>query len=314
MLHKAMNSLAVMSDIHGNDIALERCLSDAEQRGIEDFLFLGDYAGELAHPERVMELLYELNSNRRCLFIRGNKENYWLDHRAGGERGWKEKDSITGCMQYSYRRLTDADLDFFSHMEPVRRVAVSGFPPFLACHGSPKRISQKMLPDDPDTAAVMEESSCSLILCGHTHVQRKIVHQGVTALNPGSVGVPLIPADPIREPRKNGGLTQYMILHGTPGDPSSGQEDIGSWEEEMVTLEYDVERAIRELRDTGLYENAPVWCRVTELLLRGLPISHGTVLGRAMKLCEEETGSCRWPEIPEKYMERALSDLSGSTL
>ena len=57
-------SIAVMADIHGNDTALERCLADAEKKGIRNYLFLGDYAGELAHPERVMRLLYGLS---RCV-------------------------------------------------------------------------------------------------------------------------------------------------------------------------------------------------------------------------------------------------------
>lgn len=154
-------SIAVMADIHGNDAALERCLTDAEKKGIRNYLFLGDYAGELAHPERVMRLLYGLSDRYSCLFIRGNKENYWLNYRKDGEKGWKEKDSITGCMLYSYRRLTEEDLHFFSRLEPMRQIVIPGLPPFVACHGSPKRINQKMLPDDPDTLSLMEESPCS---------------------------------------------------------------------------------------------------------------------------------------------------------
>lgn len=300
-------SIAVMADIHGNDTALERCLSDAEKRGIQNYLFLGDYAGELAHPERVMQLLYGLSRRYSCLFIRGNKENYWLDHRKNGEKGWKEKDSITGCMLYSYRRLTEEDLDFFSRMEPVRQISLPGLPPFIACHGSPKRINQKMLPDNPETLSLMEESPCPLILCAHTHIQQKIMHRGVTVLNPGSVGVPLFPSDAA----PSGGRTQYLILHARP-ETSPDSAYPGRWEEEMVTLEYDAAEAIRELHATGLYDNAPVWCRITELLLQGFPLSHGAVLGRAMQLVEEETGSCRWPDIPETFMERALVELGGS--
>ena len=296
-------SIAVMADIHGNDTALERCLTDAEKKGIRNYLFLGDYAGELAHPERVMRLLYGLSDRYSCLFIRGNKENYWLNYRKDGEKGWKEKDSITGCMLYSYRRLTEEDLHFFSRLEPMRQIVIPGLPPFVACHGSPKRINQKMLPDDPDTLSLMEESPCSLILCAHTHVQRKIKHRGVTILNPGSVGVPLFPADSAC----SGGRTQYLILHAVPD--SSDPAYAGRWEEEMVTLEYDAGQAIRELHATGLYDNAPIWCRITELLLQGFPLSHGAVLGRAMQLCEKETGACRWPDIPEIFMERALVEL-----
>lgn len=40
-----------MSDIHGNYIALERCLDYAFAQGINSFIFLGVYVAELAYPE-----------------------------------------------------------------------------------------------------------------------------------------------------------------------------------------------------------------------------------------------------------------------
>ncbi|WP_286173276.1 metallophosphoesterase [Clostridium sp. WB02_MRS01] len=40
--------LAVLSDIHGNYIALEKSVEYALSRGVKSFAFLGDYVGELA--------------------------------------------------------------------------------------------------------------------------------------------------------------------------------------------------------------------------------------------------------------------------
>ena len=50
---------AVLADIHSNSIALDCCMEYAVDRGIDKFIFLGDYIGELAYPERTMERLYE---------------------------------------------------------------------------------------------------------------------------------------------------------------------------------------------------------------------------------------------------------------
>lgn len=55
--------IAVLSDIHGNYVALERCVRFALDRGIKQFLFLGDYLGELAFPQRTMEIIYSLKEN-----------------------------------------------------------------------------------------------------------------------------------------------------------------------------------------------------------------------------------------------------------
>ena len=75
--------IAVLSDIHGNYVALESCLAHAVSQNIKTFLFLGDYVSELAYPERTMKLLYEMDRTCSCRFIRGNKEEYWFQYRAG---------------------------------------------------------------------------------------------------------------------------------------------------------------------------------------------------------------------------------------
>lgn len=46
--------IAVLADIHGNHIALETCIHEAKKHGAEEYLFLGDYLGELAYPEKTM--------------------------------------------------------------------------------------------------------------------------------------------------------------------------------------------------------------------------------------------------------------------
>ena len=68
--------IAVLSDIHGNYVALESCLAHAVSQNIKTFLFLGDYVSELAYPERTMKLLYEMDRTCSCRFIRGNKEEF----------------------------------------------------------------------------------------------------------------------------------------------------------------------------------------------------------------------------------------------
>ena len=71
--------IAVLSDIHGNDIALQRCIDYAKEQGIDTYIFLGDYLGELAYPQRTMKMLYDLARENTCYFVRGNKEDYWIN-------------------------------------------------------------------------------------------------------------------------------------------------------------------------------------------------------------------------------------------
>lgn len=85
--------VAVMADIHGNYIALTKCVDYALAQGAERFFFLGDYLGELAYPERAMNMLYDMRDSYECCFIRGNKEDYWLHYRQRGETGWRPDSS-----------------------------------------------------------------------------------------------------------------------------------------------------------------------------------------------------------------------------
>lgn len=283
--------IAVLSDIHSNYIALERCLEYAFSQGINTFFFLGDYIGELAYPERTMQMIYDLDKRYSCYFIKGNKEEYWLKYRADGEKGWKEKTSTTGALIYAYKSLTERDLEFYGQLQPVQEIAIDKMPAVTICHGSPYKISGKLLPGDAGTVDIMNRVNTSIILCGHTHVQQKIVSGEKCVLNPGAVGMPLY----------SEGKTQFLILH----------EYAGRWSEEFISLDYNVDRVIKDMHEAKLYEHAPYWSLISEYVVRKGLFSHGKVLSRAMELCKTETGNCIWPDIPEKYWAQAVDDIIG---
>lgn len=286
--------IAVLSDIHGNFEALKACVSYALEKGVTTFWFLGDYLGEFAYPQRTMDYLYRLKDTYPCIFIRGNKEDYWLNYRNAGETGWNSSNSITGSLYYTYQNITARDLDFFAGMEISQTLMPDEMTPVTLCHGSPSSNREKLLPTVPNTLLILEQSSARLILCGHTHIQRKIEHNGKRALNPGSVG------SPIGVPQK----TQFMILH----------QNETAWDEEFLSLDYPVQKEIEDLYAAGLDKIAPYWCKMTiRLLLTGTD-SHELFLQKAMELCRRERGECVWPDIPEKYCEQAYESFTKQTV
>jgi len=280
--------IAVLSDIHGNYVALEKCINYALSRNIEKFIFLGDYVGELAYPEKTMRIIYEMSEKYVCYFIKGNKEDYWIKYQNSGF-GWQKNDSTTGSLLYTYNNLTDEDIDFFKGLPISQNIVTENMPQITICHGSPYKVNQKLLPNNDKTIEIMESVYTSIILCGHTHIQNKIEYKGKMILNAVAVGVPL----------HSNGKSQFLILH----------EINNIWKEEFVSLEYDVENVIDDIYTSGLDQYAPYWCKVTENLLRNGNISHGTVLAKAMTLCKDETGNCIWPNVPEKYWKRALAEM-----
>ena len=280
--------IAVLSDIHGNYVALEKCINYALSRNIEKFIFLGDYVGELAYPEKTMRIIYEMSEKYVCYFIKGNKEDYWIKYQNSGF-GWQKNDSTTGSLLYTYNNLTDEDIDFFKGLPISQNIVTENMPQITICHGSPYKVNQKLLPNNDKTIEIMESVDTSIILCGHTHIQNIIEYKGKVILNAGAVGVPL----------HSNGKSQFLILH----------EIDNIWKEEFVSLEYDVEKVIADIHTSGLDKYAPYWCIVTENLLHNGNISHGTVLAKAMTLCKDETGNCIWPNVPEKYWKRAVAEI-----
>ena len=65
--------IAFLSDIHGNDIAIEAVLDHIEQNGgVDTYWILGDLVAIGHAPIRVMEILRDLPAE----IIRGNTERY----------------------------------------------------------------------------------------------------------------------------------------------------------------------------------------------------------------------------------------------
>lgn len=283
--------IAVLADVHANHVALQKCIEYALKREISTFVFLGDYVGDLAYPQKTMDLIYSLREQYECYFVKGNKEDYWLNYRAVGKQNWKEVDSTTGCLLYTYQNLKEQDFSFFSQMAHTQDIQIKDMPSFTICHGSPRSVSEKLLSYDEKCYGAIDNEKSALILCGHSHVRDKFVHAGKRIINPGSVGVPF----------NSKGKAQFLILHGEQKE----------WVEEFVDIDYDVEQTIAELYESGLAERAPGWCKVSEHILRNGDIAHSKVLGRAMDLCKQETGACTWPDIPEKYWARAVEEMLG---
>ena len=283
-----MLNIAVLSDIHGNYAALQKCLDYAENIGIDTFIFLGDYLGELAYPQKTMDILYSVKEKYKCFFIKGNKEDYWINYEKE-PKGWNEYDSTTGCLYYTYHNLKPKDLQFFKSLSLKEELEFDGLLPITICHGSPRKVNEKLLPDNENTFQIMESNSSDYILCGHTHIQGKIEHNGKSVLNAGSVGFSM----------NSNGKAQFMILN--------GMQDM--WDYEFISLDYDVETVIADLHSSGLSKKAPYWCKVSENLLRTGEVSHGTVLARAMELCKDKYGKCNWPDVPEECWEQAVKEM-----
>ncbi len=283
--------IAVLSDIHGNHIALETCLDYLKDKGIDVYCFLGDYTGEFPGIEQTMKILYDLKDDKKCYFLRGNKEDYQLDEFIYDSPKWDDYPSTIGILRYAHKHLINKDMEFFKSLPITMTVNIAGLPKIVICHGSPRKIDEKFATNAQSLKEVVSETDADYIICGHTHKAMQTMCGFTHIWNPGSVGASI--DDPYSY--------RFMILHGCDGE----------WKPEFISLEADTKQLVSELNNSGLFDIAPYWTRFTELMITGKSgnYTHGSMLKRAMDICREKNGECNWPKVPEECYIKAFSEV-----
>lgn len=279
--------IAVIGDIHSNYVGLERCIEHMLFQKPDEFLFLGDYISDCPYPQKTMQIVYEMNRNYKCSFIRGNREDYMLNHRKNPEERWTYS-SASGSLLYTYENLTEKDFSFFESLDIKGYFEKEGYQPFRYCHGSLVRSNEILEPGAENTVQLMSGLDVDLLVSGHVHFQEEKSYGKKKILHPGAVGVSWY----------FDGKTQCMMLHG----------EKSGWEAEFFQLKYDVEKLVKDFENSGLLEKAPYWSRITIHTLRTGKDHNLACLNRAMQLCEEAEGSVTWPDIPEKYWQQAVRE------
>lgn len=281
--------MAVLADIHSNHLALQACIEKAINEGVQQFVFLGDYLGEMAYPGKTISILKNLQERYKCVFIRGNKEDYWIAHRNNTCEVWESGKTTTGILKYVYDQLNDDDIDMFEVMPIEMTLKYDGLPQFTICHGSPFKANQSMRPDYDYIDNLLKDLPSDLVICGHFHIQTDYVRNGVRVINPGAVGVAL----------HSKGLGQFMTLTGKDGH----------WEPQFFSVSYNVDEAIKQMEEERLDFKAPGWFRMTKNLLTTGEKSMVTFISEIQEAYFNETGVSDYRLIPESFWDKALTQL-----
>ena len=183
-----MESVAVITDIHGNLPALEATLREAEGLGVDAVYCGGDLVGYGPHPNEVCALVEE----RAIPTIYGNYD-YAIardledcgcayvtpEDRALGQR------SVAWTLEHTSRRAKDfmRDLPFdLSLRLGSKRVQL--------VHGSPRKVNEYLFQDKPARLyeRLAAQAECDVLVFGHTHKPWIHEYGGVQFVNCGSVG------------------------------------------------------------------------------------------------------------------------------
>jgi putative phosphoesterase len=226
------DSVAVITDIHGNLPALQAALARIAELGIERIYCGGDLVGYGPHPNEVCALIEE----RGIPTIYGNYDYaigrdledcgcaYPTQHeRELGQRSVDWTLAHTGRHAKDFMRELPFDLRFEVGETAVHLV-----------HGSPRKVNEYLFEEKPaslyERLAKAEDGDA--LAFGHTHKPWVREYGGVLFVNCGSVG----------KPKDGDPRAAFAVLRPGGGEPS-------------VTIEraaYDAQAVAREVAAAGL--------------------------------------------------------------
>jgi putative phosphoesterase len=229
--------IAAISDIHGNLAALEAVLTDIERHSVDLIVNLGDSLSGPLFPAECADLLLSLDSPT----IRGNHERQLLTLPV--EQMGESDRYVVSCLQRHHLTWIE---------QTPGTLLIEG--EVLLVHGTPQSdvgyFLETVEPQVVREATPLEikdrvgELSVPLILCGHTHIQRRIsLGNRRLIVNPGSVGLPAYEDNhPLPHKMQTGSPhARYALV----------ENRHGSWSAELHSIVYDWETAARLAKSRG---------------------------------------------------------------
>lgn len=229
--------LAVISDIHGNLLALDAVLADIESRAVDAIVNLGDCVTGPLWPKACFARLVSIDLPT----VRGNHDRWIVE---------MPEEKLSPAGRYARDALSPSERAWLHALPATLEVA----PEILAVHGTPTDDSTYLLEDQHEgrlvpapRATVAERLGAAarpgVVLCGHSHRQALVQGPGgAVILNPGSVGCPAFadsPAAPTLEYRSPHARYAILTLRH------------GQWGAEMFAVEYDWAAAGRRAAENG---------------------------------------------------------------
>jgi putative phosphoesterase len=178
--------IALISDIHGNQLALRRVLDDVRQSGVDQIACLGDVATLGPHPREVLGMIEEACD----FFVLGNHDEYLFDAASILEHTMAPP--VLQAVDQCRSHLKAAEIDWVRSFARRVLIAVTGTTSLLLFHGSPISNNCDLLAETPDAelAHQLLGHRATVMAGGHTHIQMLRQHRGQLLVNPGSVGLP----------------------------------------------------------------------------------------------------------------------------
>jgi putative phosphoesterase len=201
--------VGIISDVHGNRLALDAVLAELEEEDIDRIICLGDVAVG-PQPAEAVAGVRDLG----CPVVMGNWDAAFLGKMP--EPKDKVGEMLVEISEWWAAFLSPEDREFMESFEPTIEMSL-GSRPALCFHGSPKSFDDWIFATTPEEELrpMFDEVEAPVLVGGHTHVQMMRRYNGSVIINPGSVGLAFREWWP--RPVRISPWAEYGILGGEDG-------------------------------------------------------------------------------------------------
>lgn len=180
--------IALISDIHGNAVALDAVLNDIRKKEIENIFVLGDICYRGPEPKRSLELVRSLNST----VIKGNADEWVVRGVKSGEVPQKDLSMMNIERDWTFSKLLKSELDYLESLPTQFNLEIEGVEIF-GFHATPNSLFE-VIPHDVENKIIEEKiiKAIDAQIYVYAHIHKPFIRyiDGKVIMNIGSVGLP----------------------------------------------------------------------------------------------------------------------------
>src|SRR3989442_5614879 len=219
--------IAVISDIHGNQLALEAVLYDLDrQPPVDQLVVAGDLCLNGPCPRQALEIVQGLN----CMVLQGNVDLEVVTQ--APDKGEKKRNTAA----WTREQIGQAGIDYLASLPHSHRIANSHRNDLLIVHANPLNLEDAIFPNAPDST--LEHllgglaPTVGALAFGHLHIAYTRRWRHLLLADVGSCGLP----------RDEDLRAAYGIL--------TWQDN--TWEAEIRRVGYDVKAVVKQIKTSGI--------------------------------------------------------------
>lgn len=232
--------IALISDIHGNDAALDSVLEDISRAGVDSVVCLGDVATLGPSPREVLDKVKALN----CQCILGNHEEALFSPDESKRYGIE--DNVKPAIDWCADKLNSDDLQFLHGFPLTAYVLLTNSRKLYCYHGSPVSTIDGIYPNTPPShiGKLFGELDDNVVIAAgaHTHEQMLRQHNSLLIINSGSVGCAFVTPPIPNAPPSFMPVAEYCIIE-------DGKHGISV---EFRRVSFDVHRLVNDVTASDL--------------------------------------------------------------